>query len=552
MKKIVNCSFIVIILLAFVFLAISFFGNDDIKIMVDNESLIDYDTGWTYRINNQEKEVIDTFPLRLDTEKNDIVTIENTLPEVAWHEVVLQLYSHKQFVKVYVNDALIYTVDETSVGVFGSAPGSGDNYIRIEDYRAGDTIKIEYHRPLPNNEIDIIYLGSKSAGITDLIHEGIVSFVVSIILLIMGVLLILSYLISLLDKKSKSNNSMLFLGLTSLFAVGWSLIDIKLLQIFIPDQVSLLFTSYLFLSLLPVPFLLLVREQCQMNNYKRFHVLVLMHLSYTLTAIILQMLNVVHLYDTLIICHILIGITFCVCLYTLCVDIFIKKDKQLYTIGIGVLTLLGFSALNLLGYYLFNLSDMSLFFRVGFIFFLCILSFDSLRKQILRVEKETKTELLAKLAYLDTATGLKNRNCFEKDMSFYRENAELTSHLVMGIFDINNLKVTNDTLSHKKGDELIATLVKCLNDVFKDACGVYRIGGDEFVVMLDNVNHEDFMVYKENFDKCLAKSNEGNDVALSVASYLTMFDTRLDNNIDDLFLRTDNLMYEEKKQMKQL
>lgn len=70
-------------------------------------------------------------------------------------------------------------------------------------------------------------------------------------------------------------------------------------------------------------------------------------------------------------------------------------------------------------------------------------------------------------------------------------------------FDINNLKLTNDTLGHKYGDKLIVTVVKTLIQLFGN--NVYRVGGDEFIVLLDGVGAKVISNKLANFDAILNK-----------------------------------------------
>lgn len=99
---------------------------------------------------------------------------------------------------------------------------------------------------------------------------------------------------------------------------------------------------------------------------------------------------------------------------------------------------------------------------------------------IKEVVKEVPVEVVKEdpLAYTDELTGLGNRRAFNKAF----ENA-VESCMAVVYADINGLKTVNDTLGHSEGDRLITTVANALKIVFAD--NVFRIGGDEFVAVLN-------------------------------------------------------------------
>ncbi len=101
-------------------------------------------------------------------------------------------------------------------------------------------------------------------------------------------------------------------------------------------------------------------------------------------------------------------------------------------------------------------------------------------------------EQLRHLAYHDTLTGLPNRKSF---------NTQLNEHLVqvdrngtMGAVlyvDLDNFKIINDSYGHDIGDILLQEVSKKLMGCIRKSDQAYRIGGDEFLVLLRNISHDD-------------------------------------------------------------
>lgn len=84
-------------------------------------------------------------------------------------------------------------------------------------------------------------------------------------------------------------------------------------------------------------------------------------------------------------------------------------------------------------------------------------------------------ERIFRLAFFDTMTGCYNRNWLEENRKVMDEK-----ELTIVIIDLNNLKLTNDTLGHFAGDDRIIKLSTFLKQYGK----VVRLGGDEFILFL--------------------------------------------------------------------
>ena len=97
-------------------------------------------------------------------------------------------------------------------------------------------------------------------------------------------------------------------------------------------------------------------------------------------------------------------------------------------------------------------------------------------------------ELQTRYAYYDQMTGLQNRRAYAE------KTAELSKHLpvpcTVVMADLNGLKEANDTLGHEAGDELIIGSAACLKKSFDGINTIYRLGGDEFTVIMEQSEAE--------------------------------------------------------------
>jgi len=108
-----------------------------------------------------------------------------------------------------------------------------------------------------------------------------------------------------------------------------------------------------------------------------------------------------------------------------------------------------------------------------------------------RSDEATRAELsrLERAALTDSLTGLRNHRAFQEDIA--RESKRSDRHetsLSLVMFDVDGLKRINDTRGHEAGDEHLMAVAVCLRETARDSDAVYRVGGDEFAVILAHEN----------------------------------------------------------------
>lgn len=117
-------------------------------------------------------------------------------------------------------------------------------------------------------------------------------------------------------------------------------------------------------------------------------------------------------------------------------------------------------------------------------------------------EREEQTNLLIKHSNTDEQTGFLNHRAYNEALAAYEEKA-IEEDAVFISLDVNGLKVTNDTLGHAAGDELISGATKCMRQCFGSYGKLFRTGGDEFmaIIFADESKLEEL---KEEFRKVIS------------------------------------------------
>jgi diguanylate cyclase (GGDEF)-like protein len=157
------------------------------------------------------------------------------------------------------------------------------------------------------------------------------------------------------------------------------------------------------------------------------------------------------------------------------------------------------------------------------------------------------------LAYRDSLTGLRNTNSYWAWITDFDKEIE-TGEIDFGVlvFDINYLKETNDRYGHDVGNKLIVSAARLISDIFKRS-PVFRIGGDEFLVILQNRDLDEKDALLKIFDEeCLSKSvdTDKESIPVSIAKGFARYDSEKDTNFIDVFNKADDAMYENKRKIK--
>ncbi|MBQ9607390.1 MAG: GGDEF domain-containing protein, partial [Lachnospiraceae bacterium] len=158
-------------------------------------------------------------------------------------------------------------------------------------------------------------------------------------------------------------------------------------------------------------------------------------------------------------------------------------------------------------------------------------------------------------AIRDSLTGIRNRNAYDAEVKKigFRIGSEAFTKFGIAVVDLNFLKRINDTFGHEKGNEAIRKICMITCKIFAHS-PVFRIGGDEFVVILENDDYEHIEERIEDFQKVLQDIRDDSSLEpweqVSAAIGWSMFDPVIDGNVDNVFKRADHKMYENKKAMK--
>lgn len=151
------------------------------------------------------------------------------------------------------------------------------------------------------------------------------------------------------------------------------------------------------------------------------------------------------------------------------------------------------------------------------------------------------------MANTDILTGIKNRNAFEVDINNMAQ-LRIQNYVAVISVDIDGLKMVNDTYGHDMGDEYIKVGVDILIEALEDRGQLYRIGGDEFAMVIPNALPNQL---QDICDEIQKEHESSFQFEVRLSAGCAIYDAKTDKTLTDTFKRADKEMYEHKRQRKE-
>ncbi len=169
-------------------------------------------------------------------------------------------------------------------------------------------------------------------------------------------------------------------------------------------------------------------------------------------------------------------------------------------------------------------------------------------------EAREKADTMSELATKDALTGIRNKRAYDREIRRVEWEMQAQEGKEFGIvmIDLNFLKRINDTYGHEQGNVAIKKLCHIICKVFEHS-PVFRIGGDEFVVVLENEDYKNVKELVARFDATLNEMSQDTSLEpwerISAALGVAYYNPLTDNSVANVFKRADKAMYLRKKEM---
>lgn len=520
---------------------------------------LDISNEWSLDSSGESPVTLTDLGSYMDEEKG-VLSIYYQLPELR-KDTSLIYRSKDVSTTVYIEGKVIYKTSVYESNWYNASPGNLWNIATIHADDSEKRMELQIRMAYDKNAItvDSLMLGDKSDIILNLLYNNLFDIITSLLLILIGVvLIILNFLPSY--GQARTDHSLFWLGLFALMTGVWCLIETNMLQFCVRDMRKLQLIDNMLMIVDSMPLLLYMNCEHNIFKYRSMRILSYANIGYILACVFLHITNLRDIHYMLNGAVLLMIITD-VSLFIWVLARLIRRIKEKKPILSSVLQALGVSSLWVLAILEAIRSihadriDRAGLIRIGMLLLCLFWSASSQIKTYKLVIQGLKYDLVSKLAYSDGLTGVGNRTAFIEKLDEYVQKAETSTIRKLGIvyFDVNNLKKVNDTQGHEIGDKLIQVAAMVINQSFGTFGECYRIGGDEFAVLMEGKEPEsDYKKGHELFEQQLTEQNrDGNyPFDIRIAHGFSICDELTHEKIDEAISTADNRMYEDKILMK--
>lgn len=468
------------------------------------------------------------------TESGADTIYQETLPDYRWSQPVCAVTARRTPYSVYLDGVLLH---EYTPGAFDH--GGMIHWISLpETELAGRVLTVS----APSEGLTVL-AGDYSDLILRYRNANAVTLIFSGLFLLLGILIGLLSLGARAAIGAKRLRTLRYLSALVVHVSLWISMDSAVLQMVrISGPIMYVLAMYAFMAM---PLFMIQFYRSMMDEDSR-----LLRLIYRLQMLnlcicgLLQILGVAQLHEMLPLTHVLMIVTLLSLLRLLVSWLHSKfrREARLMLSGFGAL---GFCcAAGFLDYYLWGKRLYLIYFSVGILLLVVSLLAVSIGYVYQEMVKSSQMRYYQKMANTDLMTQLDSRTAFEERV---RQSPILNGLCACIVLDINNLKQANDTMGHSAGDELICTAAECILSVFESLGRCYRMGGDEFAVLLQNITESQVNRALSELELCISRRNLTRSFPLSLAVGHAMGQ---DAPIEQMFREADANMYRNKSQMK--
>lgn len=455
------------------------------------------------------------------------------------------------------NGDVLYRTIYNESPFYTNSMGSEWATIEIDKELAGERLDINYILAYPESRggFDNIKFETSVNFILNLISSKFGALILCLTYVVVGFVLIILGIIIL--RMTKTQSSLFWLGCFVLSVALYCLLETQVFQIFYYNNRLIHLCIMFAMMLMPMPAIEYSSALLGTSPKWLNAMFAITNFSIFIFATFLNLFTdkdyhtLLPVYQLMLLVAIVIFIA-SIAKYTINkikhehkIDIYVKA----MALGVGVLMATGF--IDIIRYWMDNKGDPAAITRIGFLIFLICFALASSEQVVQAFKKSSQAEFISKLAYIDGLTGLYNRTSYQ-EMLGHIENEKIDTGIIA--MDLNNLKYVNDNFGHTNGDNLIMSAAMLIESTFKniDNATCYRIGGDEFCVLIQNKHNLDsckrgVKMLKQAYEK--HNKNAAKEFKLVIAMGMATYEEG--DNLKDKIDLADSNMYENKRQLKE-
>ena len=364
-------------------------------------------------------------------------------------------------------------------------PTGGYHLVPIPPGSQGKELMLQFASMYPGKpgSLPLITIGQGFTLFARVILSSLFQLMFGIMILLLG--LLLSIVGLYITWKKIPTMGLVFLGIFVQMAGMMTLLATDIPQLVLGHQQFFMACKVSLFVLCVLPFLEFIKRFFKPAKLRLFNLCtILIRLNFLVVVSVVLVTGRVSRFNFIPV-HIILLFAIALILHTLKTNRGEEESPLRQVMLVGFLVLTAGVFIDMLRFYLFVEVDNTRFFQIGLLLFTIITGLEAVNRVIDTYRQSIRAQLLEHLAYTDILTNLPNRTAFERDMEKLAQDPDYCRHCMVVMLDLDHLKDINDTFGHRAGDLALQRCSQAIKNVFEKVGGSpYRVGGDEFIVVL--------------------------------------------------------------------
>lgn len=461
------------------------------------------------------------------------------------------------YTRLLIEDEVIYETSYHDHPMYNKSPGNIWNVALITSSHSNQIVELQIKYAYDTNAVtvDHIYFGHKSDIVNSLVTKKIGALIISILIQIIGLALIVFEFIP--RPATRKTYNLLYLGIYAFIIGVWSLLETNVVQFFFHDARLLQLIDNIVMIADSLPLMLYLDSEFNIFKNRFYRIISIIDIIYMWSAGIGQILCITDMHYMLMGSWVATAVFALIPIYITLKNFIVSiKNKKFSLIAtlqmIGVVSLVFLAFVELIRYIDTDTMDRAVSVRLGMLCFIFFFGIAAEVQTFSIMRDGMRYAMVRELAYRDGLTKLRNRTSYLETLERYANNQENKVGIVY--LDVNNLKTVNDGLGHEWGDKLITLASQVIDSSFGIHGKSYRIGGDEFCVLICDENAESiYQNAKKDFIIAINQVNEANyyPFTLQIAHGFAVCEQADKDKLKTMVDTADELMYANKKALKE-
>ena len=454
--------------------------------------------------------------------------------------------------QLYLGDTLLYCINDNGREINNAVRG---NIVCAALIPAADeprALRAVYHSANGSYQLPAVTISTENALLLSELKDHAVGLLLSAAMIVAGVFGVVLGCVLLAHRQR--DQRILWVSLFLLCCGLWCLSDSPFIFMLTGYSTAIFDLDFYLFMVMPIPLFRFVLNSADMKKHGYLRALGLLYYVNIAAQSLLAAAGVFTFFRMLYVTHVLMmAVGFIIPLCILVRAYRRRKEPGLY-LCIQSLAAIGVvGAIAIVLYMRFDYAAYQIVFQLGLLLLMSILLKRLLQQFVESVKLRAEAMVYKQLSEQDKLTKLENRRAYDALLEQMENGLLAYTNAVLLFVDVNYLKETNDSFGHDAGDQLLISVAECISKAFARSGHCYRIGGDEFcVVMLDPSNTAQELLSRIRDEQIKINSRPSTRHMLSLAcgcSFINEGGVR--KTISQWKTDADERMYENKRIIKE-